>query len=132
MKKGIDMNKTYAVCITFGVMVCMCACHSLSQAQAQPARLADNNYQQCYQQLEQTLALIVNYPVHLTSSAFSQSSTLSLEKPMPRYANGQHKDGLSLERPQTFKLQLINHQCIVSQLRPQWQATLSACVCLPL
>lgn len=96
---------------------------------ATSAVLATNNTQMCYQQLSQQLAQAINYPVHVSPTAFATSATIFLEPIALRQANGQRKEGMLLDKPTQFKLELNNQQCVLSQVGNTWHNTLDLCVC---
>ena len=96
---------------------------------ATSAVLATNNTQMCYQQLSQQLAQAINYPVHVSPTAFATSATIFLEPIALRQAKGQRKDGMLLDKPTQFSLELNNQQCVLSQVGQAFKSTLSLCVC---
>lgn len=98
-------------------------------ATATPAVLATNNTQMCYQQLSQQLAQAIDYPVHVSPTAFATTATIFLEPIALRQAKGQRKDGMLLDKPTQFTLELNNQQCVLSQVGQPFKSTLSLCVC---
>jgi hypothetical protein len=94
-----------------------------------PALLTSNNTDACYQQLSLRLAEAINYPVHVSPTAFSTSSTMFLEPVVRRNADGTRQEGLVLEKPNQFKLELVRQQCLLTQVNKQWQSGLPLCLC---
>ncbi len=96
---------------------------------ATPAVLATNNTKVCYEQLSQQLAQAINYPVKVSPTVFATTATIFLEPIALRQANGQRKDGMLLDKPTQFKLELNNQQCVLSQVGNTFKVTLDLCVC---
>jgi hypothetical protein len=96
---------------------------------ATPAVLATNNTQMCYQQLSQQLAQAIEYPVHVSPTAFATTATIFLEPISARQSNGQRKNGMILDKPTQFKLELNNQQCVLSQVDKPFKSILNLCVC---
>lgn len=94
-----------------------------------PALLTSNNGEACYQQLSLRLGEAINHPVHVSPTAFSTSSTMFLEPVVQRNADGMRKDGLLLDKPNQFKLELVRQQCLLTQVNQQWQSGLPLCLC---
>ncbi len=96
-----------------------------------PALLTTNNGDACFQQLSLRLTEAINYPVHISTNAFSTSSTMFLEPVVLRQPDGKRKDGLLLDKPNQFKLEVVRQQCLLSQINQQWQSVLPLCMCQP-
>lgn len=113
----------------------LCACQNVPNIVATsankpvPALLTTNNTGDCYQQLSLRLTEALNHPVQLTSSVFSGSSTWSLSSAVIRDADGIRKDGLLLDKPNAFRLELVNQECVITQINKQWQSVLPLCLC---
>ena len=84
-----------------------------------PALFTSNNTDDCYQQLS----------LRLTEAVFSTASTMALEPVVRRNADGTHKDGMVVDKPNQFKLELIRQQCLLTQINKQWQSSLPLCLC---
>jgi hypothetical protein len=96
-----------------------------------PALLTTNNGDACFQQLSLRLTEAINYPVHVSTTAFSTSSTMFLEPVALRQPDGMRKDGLLLDKPNQFKLEVVRQQCLLTQVNQQWQSGLPLCMCQP-
>ena len=94
-----------------------------------PALFTSNNTDDCYQQLSLRLTEAINYPVHVSPTVFSTASTMALEPVVRRNADGTHKDGMVVDKPNQFKLELIRQQCLLTQINKQWQSSLPLCLC---
>ena len=94
-----------------------------------PALFTSNNTDDCYQQLSLRLTEAINYPVHVSPTVFSTTSTMALEPVVRRNADGTHKDGMVVDKPNQFKLELIRQQCLLTQINKQWQSSLPLCLC---
>ena len=94
-----------------------------------PALLTSNNGEACYQQLSLRLGEAINHPVHVSLDVFSTTSTMFLEPVVQRNADGTRKDGMMIEKPNQFKLELVRQQCLLSQVNKQWQSSLPLCLC---
>lgn len=94
-----------------------------------PALLTSNNGEACFQQLSLRLGEAINHPVHVSPTVFSTSSTLFLEPVVQRNADGTRKDGMMIDKPNQFKLELVRQQCLLSQVNKQWQSSLPLCLC---
>ena len=114
-------------------LLALAACQNVPSevisATATPAVLATNNTQMCYQQLSQQLAQAIDYPVHVSPTAFATTATIFLEPIALRQAKGQRNDGMLLDKPTQFSLELNNQQCVLSQVGQPFKSTLSLCVC---
>ena len=94
-----------------------------------PALLTSNNGEACFQQLSLRLGEAINHPVHVSPTVFSTSSTMFLEPVVQRNADGTRKDGMMIDKPNQFKLELVRQQCLLSQVNKQWQSSLPLCLC---
>ena len=94
-----------------------------------PALLTSNNGEACYQQLSLRLGEAVNHPVHVSPTVFSTTSTMFLEPVVQRNADGTRKDGMVVDKPNQFKLELVRQQCLLTQINKQWQSSLPLCLC---
>lgn len=94
-----------------------------------PALFTSNNTDDCYQQLSLRLTEAINYPVHVSPTVFSTASTMALEPVVRRNADGTHKDGMVVDKPNQFKLELLRQQCLLTQINKQWQSSLPLCLC---
>lgn len=113
-------------------LLALAACQNTSLVltnTSESAVLATNNTQQCYQQLSQSLAQAISYPVHVSPTAFATTNIIFLEPISARQPNGQRKDGMIIDKPTQFKLALNNQQCVLSQVDVEWQSTLTLCLC---
>ncbi len=113
----------------------LCACQSepismmVNVNKPVPALLTSNNGEACFQQLSLRLGEAINHPVHVSLDVFSTSSTMFLEPVVQRNADGTRKDGMMIEKPNQFKLELVRQQCLLSQVNKQWQSSLPLCLC---
>ena len=94
-----------------------------------PALFTSNNGDACYQQLSLRLGEAINHPVHVSPTVFSTSSTMFLEPVVQRNADGTRKDGMVVDKPNQFKLELVRQQCLLTQVNQQWQSSLPLCLC---
>ena len=111
----------------------LCACQSepismmVNVNKPVPALLTSNNGDSCYQQL--SLREAINHPVHVSLDVFSTSSTMFLEPVVQRNVDGTRKDGMIVDKPNQFKLELVRQQCLLTQVNKQWQSSLPLCLC---
>ena len=84
---------------------------------------------QRFQQLSLRLGEAINHPVHVSPTVFSTSSTMFLEPVVQRNADGTRKDGMVVDKPNQFKLELVRQQCLLTQVNQQWQSSLPLCLC---
>lgn len=94
-----------------------------------PALLTSNNGEACYQQLSLRLGEAINHPVHVSLDVFSTTSTMFLEPVVKHNVDGTRKDGMVLDKPNQFKLELVRQQCLLTQVNQQWQSSLPLCLC---
>jgi starvation-inducible outer membrane lipoprotein len=94
-----------------------------------PALLTSNNGEACYQQLSLRLGEAINHPVHVSLDVFSTTSTMFLEPVVKHNVDGTRKDGMIVDKPNQFKLELVRQQCLLTQVNKQWQSSLPLCLC---
>ena len=94
-----------------------------------PALFTSNNGDVCYQQLSLRLGEAINHPVHVSLDVFSTTSTMFLEPVVQRNVDGTRKDGMIVDKPNQFKLELVRQQCLLTQVNKQWQSSLPLCLC---